>query len=478
MRRAPTLLAAPLIAAATLLEPEPALAHGLGGRADLPIPAWLFGWAAAAVLVVSFVALAALWTKPKLERDSWRPLPGGVGRALASPPVEVVGGAVGVALLMLVVWSGAAGSQVTTENLAPTFVYVAFWVALVPVSVVFGDVFRAFNPWRAAGRAIGWAASKAAGEPLTAPLRYPERLGRWPAVAGLLAFTWLELAAQDGDLPRNVALAALVYSLLTGMAMALYGVDAWIGRGEAFSVYFNLFSRISPFERRGREVGVRRPLSGLTSFDPGLPGTVALLAVAIGGVSFDGASEGALWAGVVPELTDFFESLGLARGGAVEAASTVGLLATVALVYGLYRIGVAGARTVGGGFTTDRLARAFAHSLVPIALVYVAAHYLTLLVFQGQALIPLLSDPLGRGADRLGGGGGVIDYGVIDATAVWYIQVGLVVAGHVAALTLAHDRALVVYDRPQLAVRSQYWLLAVMIAFTSIALWLLSQANA
>ena len=259
--------------------------------------------------------------------------------------------------------------------------------------------------------------------------------------------------------------------------MSLYGVEAWIGRGEAFSVYFNLFSRISPFERRGREVGVRRPLSGLTCFDPGLPGTVALLAVAIGGVSFDGASEGALWAGVVPELTDFFESLGLGRGVAVDAASTVGLLATVALVYGLYRLGVAGARTVGGGFTTDRLARAFAHSLVPIALVYVAAHYLTLLVFQGQALIPLLSDPLARDADLLGAGGGAIDYGVLGATAVWYLQVGLVVVGHVAALTLAHDRALVLYDGPELAVRSQYWLLAVMIGYTSMALWLLSQAN-
>ncbi len=476
MSRAATVPAALLIAAAAV--PEPALAHGLGGRADLPIPAWLFGWAAAIVLVASFVALAALWPRPKLEGDSWRPLPGGVGRALASPAVEIVCGAVGVALLLLVVWSGAAGNQLTTANLAPTFVYVAFWVGLVPVSVVFGDVFRAFNPWRAAGRAIAWVSSKAAGEPLTAPLRYPERLGRWPAVIGLLAFTWLELAAQDGDLPRNVALAALVYSLLTGVGMALYGVEAWIGRAEAFSVYFNLFSRISPFERRGRQVGLRRPLSGLTSFDPGLPGTVALLAVVIGGVSFDGASEGALWAGIVPGLTDFFESLGFARGGAVEAASTVGLLGTIAVVYGLYRLGVAGARTAGGGFTTARLARAFAHSLVPIALVYVAAHYLTLLIFQGQALVPLLSDPLGRGAGALGTAGGAIDYGVIGATVVWYIQVGLIVVGHIAALTLAHDRALVLYDRPQLAVRSQYWLLAVMVGFTSIALWLLSQANA
>jgi hypothetical protein len=476
VRRTARLLAAPLIAAAVV--PESALAHGLGGRADLPIPAWLFGWAAAIVLIVSFLALAALWPRPKLEGHSWRPLPGGLGRALASAPVEIVCGAVGVALLLLVVWSGAAGNQLTTDNLAPTFVYVIFWVGLVPVSVVFGDVFRAFNPWRAAGRAIAWAASKGAGEPLTAPLRYPERLGRWPAVIGLLAFTWLELAAQDGDLPRNVALAALVYSLLTGVGMALYGVEAWVARAEAFSVYFNLFSRISPFELREREVGVRRPLSGLTSFDPRLPGTVVLLAVVIGGVSFDGASEGALWAGIVPGLTDFFESLGLARGGAVEASSTVGLAGTIALVYGLYRLGVAGARTVGGGFTTARLARGFAHSLVPIALVYVAAHYLTLLIFQGQALIPLLFDPLGRGADLLGTAGGDIDYGVIGATAVWYIQVALIVVGHVAALTLAHDRALVLYERPELAVRSQYWLLAVMIGFTSIALWLLSQANA
>lgn len=476
MRRTAAFLSAPAIAAAAL--PQPAVAHGLGGRADLPIPAWLFGWGAAIVLIVSFVGLAALWLEPKLEGDSWRPLRGGVGRALASRPVEIACGVIGVALLLLVVWSGAAGNQLTTDNFAPTFVFVAFWVALVPISVVFGDVFRAFNPWRAAGRAIAWVASKAAGEPLTAPLRYPERLGRWPAVIGLLAFTWLELAAQDGDLPRNVALAALVYSLLTGVGMALYGVEAWIGRGEAFSVYFNLFSRISPFERRGREVGLRRPLSGLTSFDPRLPGTVALLAVVIGGVSFDGASEGALWAGIVPGLTDFFESLGLARGGAVELASTVGLLGAIGLVFGLYRVGVAGARTVGGGFTTARLARAFAHSLVPIALVYVAAHYLTLLIFQGQAFIPLLSDPLGRGADLLGTAGGAIDYGVIGATAVWYIQVALIVIGHVAALALAHDRALVLYDEPELAVRSQYWLLAVMVGFTTIALWLLSQANA
>ena len=150
----------------------------------------------------------------------------------------------------------------------------------------------------------------------------------------------------------------------------------------------------------------------------------------------------------------------------------------MALVYGFYMLGVAGARSVGGGFTIERLARAFVHTLVPIALAYVAAHYLTLLLFQGQAIVFLASDPLGDGSDLFGTAGRSVDYSVIGANATWYWQVAFVVAGHVTALVLAHDRALALYDDAKLAVRSQYWMLAVMVGFTSLALWLLSQSNA
>jgi hypothetical protein len=133
---------------------------------------------------------------------------------------------------------------------------------------------------------------------------------------------------------------------------------------------------------------------------------------------------------------------------------------------------------VGGGFTSEQLARAFVHTLVPIALAYVAAHYLTLLLFQGQALSFLASDPLGDGSNLFGTADIQIDYTLIGANATWYWQVGFVVAGHVLALTLAHDRALALYQDAKLGVRSQYWMLAVMVGFTSLALWLLSQANA
>jgi hypothetical protein len=453
------------------------LAHGLVARSDLPIPEWLFGWAAAMVLVVSFVALAILWPEPRLERVRWRPLARGIGRVLGSRPVEIVCGAIGVFLLGVVVYAGLRGVQTPTANFAPTFIYVIFWLALLPASVLFGDVFKAFNPWRAIGRVVGWVAGKAARGDLPAPLAYPERLGHWPAAAGIFAFAVMELVASNGDRPENLAIAALAYSALTFIGMALYGVDTWIARGEAFSVYFNLFSRMSPIETRDRVVGLRPPLAGLPALKPGA-GTVPLLAVMIGSVTFDGASEAPIWTGIAPDIASFFQDVGLSPQNSLELAFLLGLTVTILLIYGFYMLGAVGAKSVGGGFGTRQLARAFVHSLVPIAFAYVAAHYFTLLLFQGQSIAFLASDPLGDGSDLFGTADSQIDYTIIGANATWYWQVGFVVVGHVLALTLAHDRAIAMYDRAKLAVRSQYWMLAVMVGFTSLALWLLSQANA
>ena len=453
------------------------IAHGLVARSDLPIPEWLFGWAAAMVLVVSFVALAVLWPEPRLEREGWRPLPGGLGRVLGGRPVEILCGAVGAFLLGVVIYAGLRGTQSPTANVAPTFIYVIFWLGLVPASVLLGDVYKAFNPWRAIGRAVGWLAGKVARAELPAPLAYPDRLGHWPAAAGVFAFAVMEPVISNGDRPEDLAIATLIYSALTFVAMALYGVETWISRGDPYSVYFNLFSRLSPVETRDGVVGLRRPLSGLASLKPGA-GTVPLLAVMIGSVTFDGGSEAPIWTGIAPDIANFWQDVGLSPQRSLELTFLIGLIGAIVLIYGFYRLGVVGARSVGGGFSTGRLARAFVHSLVPIALAYVAAHYFTLLLFQGQGISFLASDPLGDGSDLFGTANSQIDYTLIGANATWYWQVGFVVAGHVAALTLAHDRALAMYDQAKLAVRSQYWMLAVMVGFTSLALWLLSQANA
>jgi hypothetical protein len=468
-------LAAAGAAAGALAAPAPAAAHGLVGRADLPIPEWLFGWAAAVVLIVSFAGLALLWQEPKLEgAERFHPLPEGVSYALVNTATEVFAGLVGIGLLVLTVYAGLAGVQSPQANFGPTFVYVIFWVGLVAASILVGDVFRALNPWRAIARATAWVTNRVA-RPVQAPFRYPAWLGRWPATAGLLGFAWFELAYSGGDDPSTLAVAVLVYTAVTLLAIACFGTEAWISRGEAFSVYFNLFSRMSPVEVRDGRLGLRRPLGALTRLDIA-PGTVALLIVMIGTVAFDGASEGQPWTDIAPDIQDFFTSIGFGLGTALELTFTVGMLIGLAMVAAVYLLGTAGVRTLDRRPLTE-IAGQYVHTLVPIAAVYVIAHYFSLLVYNGQAGAYLASDPLGEGWDLFGTAARTIDYGVIGATGIWYAQVGVLVLGHVCGLVLAHDRALALYRRARVATTSQYWMLAVMVAFTTGGLFLLSQAN-
>lgn len=469
IRSLPRALGAVVIA--LMLVPAAAGAHGLVGKADLPIPLWLFIWAAGAVLVISFAGLGVAWATPRLEQDRFRPLPDRVSRVLTSRAVELVCGAVGVALFAGVILSGLLGVQLPSQNLTTTFVYVAFWLGLVPLSVLFGDVFAALNPWRAVGRAVGWLLRRVEAEPVA----YPARLGYFPAALGLLAFASLELISARGDRPATIATAALVYSAVTWVAMGIYGVEAWSRRGEAFGVYFNLFSRMAIFERRGRTVGLRPPLSGLARLEPA-PGLVAVVMVMIGTVTFDGLSAGPTWLSATRGPIGSLIDAGLKPRYSVELVYALGMTAIVLVIIGFFFLAVTGARTADPRYSVRTLARRFAPSLVPIALAYAAAHYVSLLLFQGQMILPLASDPAGQGWDLLGLAAGDIDYGFISPETFWYVQTAFVVGGHVAALALAHDRALVLFGDGRRALRSQLWMLGAMVAFTVLALWLLSEA--
>jgi hypothetical protein len=199
--------------------------------------------------------------------------------------------------------------------------------------------------------------------------------------------------------------------------------------------------------------------------------------VAIGTVTFDGLQQGSLWNSIAPDVQDAFTSIGVGIVTAEKLVGTLGLLLGVALVGGFYLLGIEGARTVGGGMSGQRLRRAFIHSLVPIAAVYVIAHYLLYFLYDGQKMKYLISDPLGKGWDLFGTAAQGVDYSILSQETAWYIYVAVVVLGHVAGLTLAHDRALALYGQAKQAVRSQYWMLCIMVGFTSLALWLLVQAN-
>jgi hypothetical protein len=258
--------------------------------------------------------------------------------------------------------------------------------------------------------------------------------------------------------------------------MAFFGIEPWSERGDAFGVAFNLFSALSVLDWRERALWRRPPLSGLAGVRA-LPGTVALLCAMIGTTTFDGFMNGPVWRALAPEVQRGFRDLGAHGAASPELAFTLGLGASVILCAGLYWLGVKGMSSISARHPARELADAFAPSLAPIALGYLLAHYFSLLVTQGQATAYLISDPMGTGANLFGTADVRINYGLVSAAAIWYVQVGALVGGHVSGLALAHDRALVLYRDAQEAARSQRWMLVVMVTFTCLGLWLLSAVN-
>jgi len=421
-------------------------------------------------MVISFLALWSLWSKPRLQRPP--------GRVLLRVPrsVEWLCGVLGVALFAIVIYAGLAGEQNFTSNLAPTFVYVIFWVGIPIASAFVGDIFRPFNPWRAIGRLTGWLLHSAGYR--RGPLlgSHPQWLGRWPAAATLLAFAWLELVYPSKDDPDLLAILLLAYSAVQLMGMAAFGVEAWCERADGFGVYFGLIARLSPLSWRERELRLRRPLSGLVDLEL-CPGTAAVLFVLIGSTSFDGFSNGEVWYQLAPSLEADVGHLGVSAIGAFEVVGTIGLLFCVAFVAGLYNLGIYGMRSALRDVAVEdhrALSRTFLHTLVPIAFGYMLAHYFSLLVLDGQAMGYLVSDPLGRGSDLFGTANFLINYNLISFAAIWYVQIAAIVAGHVSGLILSHERGLVEFKSPEAAVCSQYWMLAIMVGFTCLALWILS----
>ena len=450
------------------------VAHGIGGVRDLPVPESFFFTAAAIVLVVSFVALGALWQRPLLERhEPGRRLPDALQAVLLSRVLRALLGAISIGLLALTLSTALFGTSLELLNFAPTFIYVIFWLGLPVLSVVLGDVWRVLSPWRAIADATVWVIEKtgSTARPLLDPT---ERFGRYPAALALLAFVALELAHPRPAYPRTLGVAVALYTYWALAGMAVFGRDTWTRSGEGFAVAFSLLARIAPFAVRDGRVVVRWPLTGLAGAEQ-VRGTLVFVAVMLGSTSFDGFARSSAWqnllADVRTELAD--EPVWL-----IDLATTFvnigGLVAFVGAVVLTYFAAVEGTR---------RLVRAqrslvpdFVLPLVPIAFAYLVAHYFSLFVIQGQFIYPLASDPFGKGWDLFG----TVDYApnlaVVSPETVWYVQVAALVAGHVAGLAIAHDRAVTVFERRGDALRSQYPMLGLMVLYTVGGLWLLSQS--
>jgi hypothetical protein len=449
------------------------LAHGIGGVRDLPVPESYFFAAAAIVLVVTFVALGALWQRPLLERhEQGRALPGSLQTVLLSRALRVLLGAISIGLLGLVLATALFGTSLELLNFAPTFVLVIFWVGLPVLSVVLGDVWRVLSPWRALGDATVWTIERTGrvAQPLLEPT---ERFGRYPAALALFAFVTFELAHPRPAYPRTLGVAVALYSYWALAGMAVFGRDTWTRSGEGFAVAFSLLARIAPFATRDGVVVVRWPLTGLAGPER-IRGTLVFVAVMLGSTSFDGFSRSSLWQNVLADVrTELADRPVWTIDLATTFANIGGLVAFVGVVAVTYLGAVEGARRLVRG--PRSLVPDFVLPLIPIAFAYLIAHYFSFLLIQGQFIYPLASDPFGKGWDLFGTADFAPNLAIVSTEIVWYVQVVALTVGHGAGLAIAHDRAVSLFQRRGDALRSQYPMLGLMVLYTLGGLWLLSR---
>jgi len=433
----------------------PAAAHGIGGRTDLPLPAWQLAWAAGFAVASSFVALGVFWTEPRLEQAAnGTPLfavGGRVGRSLL-----FVTRLIGVALFGLVLWAAWWGNPNGSVNIAGPAFLIWFWVGVQLVSFVVGDVWRLFNPYLSFAAVI----ERLGGRRVAPGTDHSTDVSLWPAVVAILSYLWFELAYHATDSSRAIAVFLTVYSLVMVAGVVRYG-SAWISRADGFAVLFSTLARLAPLTVDESGTLRRRiPLAGLTNLCR-TPGLVPFVLVVLGSTTFDGFTRSSLWR----------EIAGTQTGWDRTVTFTVGLLVVVGLVALVYALAVAVMASITGDLASEVSAR-FGPTLVPIAAAYAVAHYFSLVVLDGQQIIIRLSDPAGRGSDWFGTADYAIDWMLVSPGFIAWVQTLAIAVGHVLAVAAAHDVAISRY-RHDLAVRSQYPMLAVMILYTVLGLFLL-----
>lgn len=475
------------------------LAHGLGGRTDLPPDPRLAAIGAAIAVGGSFLIMGALWPSHRLGGQvRGRPLPG-VTRVVDARIVVLSLRMLVLAAAILVVAVAFLGPRESRFNLAPYAVYVGFWVGLAITAVLVGPVWPRVNPLRTVHAGICRLSGLKPGEGLI-PLT--PKVGLWPAAGWLLVFVWLELVYPQRAEPEVVGLFLASYGVLTILLALLFG-SAWFAAGDGFEVYNRLFGSLAALGRRDDGMLVlRNPLNGLASL-PHSPGLTGVVVVLIGSTGFDGLTRTSWWQRSIPP-----DSVVLGTFGLLALVAAVGALYTCAMYLGARSAGLPRGREATGNGTaapgvepayavpgagrhaqapitsppprkgksgTKLLSRTpptqsampglFAHSLIPIALGYTVAHYFSFFLFEGQVLLALVSDPFGLGWNLFGTIDRGVNYLLIGTGTIARIQVYAIVIGHVCGVVAAHDRALVLLP-PKVARRGQYPLGVVMTGIT------------
>ena len=447
-------------------------AHGFDERHDLPAPLGHFVLGAALAVTLSFV-LAALFARGAPASPGERVAQGAPVRL----PFMVVAGLrlAGLLLFAVVVFAAFAGTADPVMNIAPTFVWIVWWVGLSLVAACVCNLWPLLDPWATLFDAADWAArGLGLRSGIALQWRWPPALGMWPAAVLLLVWSWLEVVYPLAAVPSRIGWAALLWSGVTLAGMLCFGRERWQRHGDVFAIYFALLGRLAPLvlDACGRRVALRTPGSALIAPPDALPaGAVAFILAMLSTVLFDGLHASQAW--------PWFEAV-LARlapqGAAVtaEAAGTIGMVLVWLLFLAAYGITCWITAKATGVASACAIARAYAPTLVPVAVGYNIAHNFSSLLEQGQTMLTLVSDPFGWRWNLLGTAQLHTRSGIVDARMTWYVAIGTVVLGHCIGVWLAHRVALRQNGNRAAAVRAAVPLVLLMLVYTAVSLFVIA----
>jgi hypothetical protein len=435
------------------------LAHGIGGAKDLPIPPELAIIGAVAALTVSFTVLAIAWRAPRYdESTTGRPAPAWLSRIVDSTAFRVALRVLGMLIFTYAAVAAVFGPNLLTNPIFGIF-YVWWWIGLVVCSVLFGPVWKAISPVRTINLAF---ARLTGSDPEAGVFQYPARLGYWPAAIGLFAFVWMELVYPFSTELGPVRLWCAIYVALMLLGGALFG-SGFYERGDPFEVYSSLVAKLSVWGRREGRLVIRSPLANLDT-TRAAPGLLAVLSVLFGSTAFDSFKDSSFWVRFTQESS--------------VSTNILNNLALLSFCVGVGLIFFVGCVTTGVGPGTRRveLPNKFAHSVIPIVVGYIVAHYATYFVEYGQQTLIQASDPFGDGSNLLGTADLTVNYWLsFHPTFLAVLKVLAVVIGHVLGVIAAHERAIELLPKRHQLV-GQLPLLFAMIAFTVFGLYLLFAA--
>jgi hypothetical protein len=451
---------------------SPAQAHGFGQRYDLPLPLSFYLTGACVAIIVTFL-IVGLFVRdvprsqahPRLDLTAYR-----LGRLMASPGLSFAPKLFGLAIFIITIIAGFRGQQDPYRNIAPTLVWIIWWVGLAYVCAFVGNLWTLINPWRTIFESAEIIYCEITGRPaLSLGLSYPKRLGAWPAFLLLLAFSWTELIYPSPAVPLHIAWLAIGYSAVTFLGMSAFGREVWLEHGEVFSLVFGTFARFAPTAG-----GALRPFgAGLLDSRSVSTSMMAFVLLLLSTVLFDGVLGTPEWGKVENALAVAMPAFGDA---AFILIRTVAMVAFWVLFFGAYvAVSALTSTVIDRRLSPLDIARSFAFTLVPIAIGYHLAHYLTFLLIQGQYIIPLASDPFGFGWNLFGTADYRIDIATVGARFAWSAAVIAILAGHIAAVYLAHLKAIQTFDARHAALRSQVPLTALMVIYTFVSLSILAE---